>query len=106
LPLYVPRDASPDGPRAVDLERSLEKIMTLIPRTPPYAPPGCEKKDGTVRTWFAFEGSAPLADDPGAVEKWMRRGVRLFGLVHTYDNALATSSGADMASASLGLTDK
>jgi membrane dipeptidase len=57
-----------------------------------------------VRTWFAFEGAAPLAADPGAVEGWVGRGVRIFGLVHTYDNALATSSGAG-GDGTRGLTD-
>lgn len=104
LPLYIPRDASPEGPRTADLERSLSRLLTLIPDSPPYALPGCEKKDRAVRTWFAFEGAAPLAADSGAVDGWIKRGVRLFGLVHTYDNALATSSGAG-GDGSRGLTD-
>jgi membrane dipeptidase len=93
LPLYVPRDVSPEGPRAADLERSLARMVSLIPETPPYALPGCERKEGAVRTWFAFEGAAPLAADPASIDAWIKRGVRIFGLVHTYDNALATSSG-------------
>jgi len=104
LPLYVPRDVSPEGPRAADLERSYARLVSLIPETPPYALPGCERKDAAVRTWFAFEGAAPLAPEPGAVEEWVKRGVRLFGLVHTYDNALATSSGAG-GDGTRGLTD-
>jgi membrane dipeptidase len=104
LPLYVPRDVSPEGPRAADLERSYARLVSLIPETPPYALPGCERKDGAVRTWFAFEGAAPLAADPGTVEQWIKRGVRIFGLVHTYDNALATSSGAG-GDGTRGLTD-
>jgi membrane dipeptidase len=104
LPLYVPRDVSPTGPRAEDLERSFAGITALIPRTPPYALPGCEKKDGAVRTWLAFEGAAPLAAEPGAVNRWVARGVRVFGLVHTYDNELATSSGGSTPATS-GLTD-
>lgn len=104
LPLYVPRDASPTGPRAEDLERSFTRVIDLIPKTPPYALPGCQKKEGAVRTWFAFEGAAPLADDAGAVERWVARGVRVFGLVHTYDNVLATSSGGASAPVT-GLTD-
>jgi membrane dipeptidase len=104
LPLYVPRDVSAEGPRAADLERSFARLISLIPETPPYALPGCEKKDAIVRTWFAFEGAAPLAADPAAIEGWTKRGVRIFGLVHTYDNALATSSGAG-GDATRGLTD-
>jgi len=94
LPLYIPRNASPEGPRAVDLEHSFTRLMELIPETPPYALPGCERSDRAVRTWLAFEGAAPLASDPEAVGRWVKRGARIFGLVHTYDNALATSSSA------------
>jgi len=104
LPLYIPREASPTGPRAEDLESSFARVISLIPKTPPFALPGCEPKTGAVRTWFAFEGAAPLAGDAGAVDRWVARGVRIFGLVHTYDNALATSSG-DAAPAASGLTD-
>jgi membrane dipeptidase len=45
-----------------------------------------------VRTWFAFEGAAPLAGEPEAAARWVARGVRLFGLVHSRDNVLAGSS--------------
>jgi membrane dipeptidase len=104
LPLYIPRDVSPEGPRMSDLDASFERVVSLIPKTPPFALPGCSAPAGTVRTWLAFEGAAPLAKDPSAVERWTKRGVRLFGLVHTYDNALATSSGAGNARVG-GLTD-
>jgi membrane dipeptidase len=57
-----------------------------------------------VRTWLAFEGAAPLAGDPDAVSRWSARGVRIFGLVHTSDNALATSSAGSRVPAH-GLTD-
>jgi membrane dipeptidase len=56
-----------------------------------------------VRTWFALEGAGPLAGHPEHVTDWVARGVRSFGLVHTFDNALATSSGAPEPSAT-GLT--
>jgi membrane dipeptidase len=59
---------------------------------PPYALPGCAAKDGSVKTWFSLEGAAPLAQDAGAAQTWVERGVRIFGLVHTHDNALATTS--------------
>jgi len=104
LPLFVPKSVSPEGPRASDLESSFERMTALLPRTPPYSPPGCASIDGHVKTWFAFEGAGPLASDPDAVARWTARGVRIFGLVHTVDNALATSSGNAVPSTS-GLTD-
>ncbi len=104
LPLFIPKDVSPEGPRASDLEASYVRLMSLIPATPPYAKPGCAPAPGRVRTWLSFEGAAPLANEPDAVAQWVSRGARLFGLVHTSDNALATSSG-DASPATTGLTD-
>jgi len=92
LPLFVPYDVSPTGPRLEDLTRSRARLLELIPSVPPYALPGCGAKDGSVKTWFSFEGAAPLAGDRSAAKAWVARGVRIFGLVHTHDNALATSS--------------
>jgi membrane dipeptidase len=104
LPLFVPHRVSPTGPRAADLEASVSRLLKVLPRTPPYSVPGCDGASGTVRTWLAFEGAAPLAGDPDAMARWTARGVRLFGLVHTSDNALATSSGS-RADPTHGLTD-
>jgi membrane dipeptidase len=55
--------------------------------------PGCRPQPGRVQTWLAFEGAAPLATDPNLLVGWVARGLRLVGLVHGYDNALATSAG-------------
>jgi len=104
LPLFVPNRVSPSGPRREDLDASFERLVSLIPRTPPYSLPGCGASPGSVRTWLSFEGAAPLAGDPDAVSRWTARGVRLFGLVHTSDNVLATSS-ATTPAATIGLTD-
>ncbi len=94
LPLYIPRDVSPTGPRMQDLESSYNSVFDLLTRTPPYALPGCRPEKGRVRTWLSFENANPLAAHPEAVTRWVARGVRLFGLVHSYDNDLATSSGS------------
>ncbi len=94
LPLYIPRNVSPTGPRMRDLESSYQSVFDLLTRTPPYALPGCRPAKGRVRTWLSFENANPLAADPSAVTRWVARGVRLFGLVHSYDNDLATSSGS------------
>ncbi|HEX7668318.1 MAG TPA: membrane dipeptidase, partial [Polyangiaceae bacterium] len=113
LPLFVPKRVAPEGPRASDFDASFERLISLIPRTPPYALPGCKAPDSVrpggggehvVRTWLSFEGAGPLAADKDSVLRWAARGVRIFGLVHTWDNALATSSGNATPSAT-GLTD-
>ena len=105
LPLYVPRDASPTGPRVTDLERSYQRVSQALLHTPPFAPAGCVSEPGTVRTFYAFEGAGPLADDPDSLLLWAKRGLRIVGLVHTYANELASSSG-DAESKPFGLTEK
>ncbi len=64
LPLYVPREASVTGPRVADLERSYLRISQALLRTPPFSAAGCGAKPGAVRTFYAFEGAGPAADDP------------------------------------------
>ncbi|MEP7049178.1 MAG: membrane dipeptidase [Pseudomonadota bacterium] len=105
LPLFIPRDASPDGPRLEDLERSYARVSQALLRTPPFAPPGCNADPGLVRTFFAFEGAGPLASDPNALALWASRGLRVVGLVHTYANELASSSG-DAQPKPYGLTER
>ncbi len=92
LPLYVPRDVAAEGPRLADLERSYQAMEAALAKTKPYQLPGCSLPD-RVKTWFSFEGSAPFADPTANLDQWLQRGAALFGLVHTYDNALATSAG-------------
>jgi membrane dipeptidase len=103
LPLFVPRNASPDGPRLEDLERSYVRVSQALSSTLPFAPAGCVAPNGRVRTFFAFEGSGPLASDPERLALWVARGLKIVGLVHTSANELASSSGDSVAS-SFGLT--
>jgi membrane dipeptidase len=105
LPLFVPRDASPDGPRIADLERSYARVSQALLHTPPFASAGCTVKAGSVRIFFAFEGSGPLASDPDSLVTWSARGLRIVGLVHTYANELASSSG-DLEPKAFGLTER
>jgi membrane dipeptidase len=104
LPLFVPRDASPDGPRLSDLEKSYASVSEALARTPPFSPAGCNAPEGRVRTFFAFEGSGPLAGEPDKLSLWASRGLRIVGLVHTYANELASSSG-DASPKPFGLTE-
>ena len=105
LPLYVPRNASPSGPRASDLDSSYERVNRALQNTPPFQAAGCSAAGHTVRTFFAFEGAGPLADDPDSLAVWAKRGLRIVGLVHTYANELASSSG-DAEAKSFGLTER
>jgi len=93
LPLFVPRSVRPEGPNADDLERSWSRVNAAL-QAPPFASPGCGTEEAQrVRTFFAFEGAGALASDPNALETWRARGLRIVGLVHTYANELASSSG-------------
>ena len=105
LPLFVPRNASPNGPRREDLERSYARVSEALLHTPPFVPPGWNAPLGQVRTFFAFEGAVPLANDPDALALWASRGLRIVGLVHTYANDLASSSG-DVNVKPDGLTER
>jgi membrane dipeptidase len=115
LPLYVPRRASPTGPRLEDFETSYAKVYGALATTSPYRLPGCLPRNGGVRTWLAFEGVGAIARDrwvdgagmktPVSLYAWAARGVRVLGPVHALTNELASSSGAAKAP-SFGLTER
>lgn len=96
LPLFVPSSASPAGRTEDEFVRSYERVFSALAAIPPYALPGCAVGRGgsrPVTTWLAFEDSGPVPATRTAIAAWMLRGVRVFGLVHTEENGLATSSG-------------
>jgi membrane dipeptidase len=103
LPLFVPHDVSPIGPRASDLEDSYLRVLAELLHGDGLALPGCGE-GAAVRTWLSFEGAGPLADAPESLDAWVARGVRIVGLVHTEHNALASSSG-DTQLVDYGLTE-
>jgi membrane dipeptidase len=103
LPLFVPHDVSPTGPRKVDLEDSYRRVLSELFAGDGLALPGCGDSSN-VKTWLSFEGAGPLADAPESLTAWVARGVRIVGLVHTEHNELASSSG-DARPADYGLTD-
>lgn len=98
LPLYLPKDASPEGRTEAELERSYARVFGQILKTPPYSLPGCGigragRSARTVETWLAFEGAGQVEPNLATIRGWLLRGVRVFGLVHSEHNSLATSSG-------------
>lgn len=98
LPLFVPRDATPNGRTRAEFEASYTRVFSGILATRPYSLPGCGVKRAagearSVTTWLSFEGAEPLEPTEKEVDRWILRGVRLFGLVHAQHNVLATSSG-------------
>jgi membrane dipeptidase len=103
LPLFVPHDVSPTGPRTGDLEQQYLRVLAELFAGEGLALPGCGETSG-VKTWLSFEGAGPLASAPESLDAWVARGVRIVGLVHTEHNALASSSG-DAHPADYGLTE-
>lgn len=110
LPLYVPREVHPEGPQMADLERVLNDSRSALTKVPPWTLGGTQgpcgalaKRDG-VAAFFSFEGATPLGFEPTSVERWVTRGVRLFGLVHSYDTAVASSSGYAFHASEYGLS--
>lgn len=98
LPLFVPRQARPNGRTLAEFEASYARVFRGIVETPPYALPGCSVRRAggearPVETWLAFEGSEPLPADVNVLRSWVVRGVRLFGVVHAQHTELAQSSG-------------
>jgi membrane dipeptidase len=105
LPLFVPREVTPSGPRESDYESSYARVYGELAKTPPFRLPGCLAPSGGVRTWFAFEGIGALASKPEALASWAARGLRVVAPVHTWHNELASSSG-DHPPQKFGLTEQ
>ena len=103
LPLFVPYQVSPSGPRKSDLEDSYLRVLGELFHGQGLALPGCAE-GSDIHTWLSFEGAGPLADAPESLDAWVARGIRVVGLVHTEHNALASSSG-DQHPVEYGLTD-
>lgn len=120
LPLYVPKNVHPEGPRYEDFERVFTESGIALRALPAWLMPGfepagipehvevspCAALPRATRTvgFYSFEGLEPLAFDLPKVDVWVERGVRLFGLVHSYDTQVATSSGYQFTDATVGLT--
>lgn len=122
LPLYVPREVHPEGPMLGDFERVFTDSGNALQALPEWLMPGfetpasayaqtgspspCDALVGATRTvgFYSFEGLEPLAFDLSKVELWASRGVKLFGLVHSYDTQVASSSGYRFTKSKLGLT--
>jgi membrane dipeptidase len=93
FPLFVPQTVHPRGPQREDLEQSYRRMLRLLPDVPRYNMKPCAGGEKGVGVFFAFEGAAPLGQHLDDIWEWGRRGVQLFGLVHSTDNSLASSAG-------------
>jgi membrane dipeptidase len=103
LPLFVPANVSKHGATREALEQSYERVLLRLRQSKVFLLPGVDAEPGRVRTWLAFEGAAPIAEDFEQIPIWVQRGLRVFGLVHVKNNSLAASA-TDPHGRALGLT--
>lgn len=104
FPLFVPRDVA-GGPSLQRFEAAFLSVSRLSAASSVYSLAPCNAAAGRVGVFFSFEGMEPFARDPEVLATWAARGVRLFGLVHSQDNSLASSSGTP-GPHSYGLTQR
>ena len=89
LPLLGGLRSEPRAERLLPVYLSVQRALN---RTPELRLPGCRRAGSGFRTWLAIEGAGELAGAPTSAGLWVTRGVRLFGLVRTEDDDLATSA--------------
>jgi membrane dipeptidase len=104
FPLFVPARVARGGPRAEDYESSWRTFEESLGRQSIYASPAVSPTQGQVRTFYSFEGMGCFTDDSEVLARWVKRGVRLFGLVHNQSNALAAAA-LDRHANDFGLTE-
>jgi membrane dipeptidase len=92
FPLFVPRSVA-GGRTLQQFESMFLSVSRLAAASSVYSLAPCKVPSDRVGVFFSFEGMEPFARAPEALASWAARGVRLFGLVHSEDNSLASSSG-------------
>ena len=101
LVMYAP-DHAHDHPTPADLDdlaATIDKIVAANDIFRKAPAPGSAagllgaRSDGKVDAFMSIEGSQALSGDITQIDRFIARGVRLVGLVHARDNALAGSSG-------------
>jgi membrane dipeptidase len=105
MQLQFPPGGYPVGPDQRAMEFAYRKTMEAIRASSVYAEPYAAPAQGQVRTWLSLQGATPFAKHPEAIPLWVAGGIRMFGLVHRYDNAIVSSSGKRPQSKT-GLTDR
>ncbi len=88
LPLHEPR---PWAPLDMTTDTVFHDVERWLSQSGEFRSPGCSRPSDGIRTWFAIDGASELAREPTKIGLWVTRGVRLFRLVDSEDNELATS---------------
>ena len=92
LPIYLPDKAHADGAHIDDAEAILATIERLLGQGGVFARPGAAPAAGQLRGFLSIEGASAFAADVTAIDRFIARGVRLIGVVHAKNGALASSA--------------
>lgn len=98
LPDKPPKRKKGETSTVADAEGVYEDVRSIVRHArvflPVRSPLG---REGRVSTFLSIEGAGAFSRDPAKLEDFIRRGVRLVGLVHAADNDLGTSATGDDA---------
>lgn len=108
FPIYLPdkNKQHRDGvSRVADAEAILGTIEKIIAENPVFLPlRSAEAKPDRIVAFLSIEGGGAFAEDVGAIDRFIDRGLRLVSPCHAKNSPLASSATGDRVS--FGLTDK
>ena len=91
-PIYIADYLNKNHPRVEDAEAIFSTIQQLVLAHPKLLHAAGVESAAPLTAYFSIEGAGAFADDIPAIDRFIARGVRLVGVVHAHDNALATSA--------------
>ncbi|WP_437279983.1 membrane dipeptidase [Sorangium sp. So ce375] len=104
LPIYLPDQAHPDGPKIEDASAILATIEAIIAANPVFLPLGAARAEpGKVSTFLSIEGAGAFAADIAQIDRFIARGVRLISPNHAKNSLLSSSATGEPAA--YGLTE-
>lgn len=108
LPIYIPDYMRGGHPGVEDADAIYATVERLVEKSPVFLPLlSPRQRPGRVGAWLSVEGAGAFAGDLAAVDRFVARGVRLWGPVHAADGPLATAATGKAAreGRTLGLTE-
>ncbi|WP_437591138.1 dipeptidase [Sorangium sp. So ce1000] len=104
LPIYLPDQARPEGPKIEDASAVLATIEAIIAANPMFLPLGAARAEpGKVSTFLSIEGAGAFAADIAQIDRFIARGVRLISPNHAKNSLLSSSATGEPAA--YGLTE-
>lgn len=103
LPIYM-HPVHKDGSHLEDASAILTSIEGMVARNPVFTPLGASAAEpGKISVFLSIEGAGAFSKDVAAIDRFIERGVRLIGPVHSANNDFASSATGKRVS--FGLTD-